>query len=245
MTDVRRFPHEKVERATLAALTRSGADEPSAVAATRALMHASLLGVDSHGVRLAAHYSAAIEGGRVKGAPRLDYRRTAAATGMLDADDGLGHPAAYRGMRHACELAGESGLGAVAIDYRNEDFVAAVREATSGRGVDVVLDMVGAPYLARNLEGLALEGRLVQIAIQQGARAELDLWTVMQKRLTVTGSLLRPRTVAEKGRIAAALREEVWPEIEGGRVRPVVYKRLPLAQAAEAHRIMEAARADW
>jgi LDH2 family malate/lactate/ureidoglycolate dehydrogenase len=115
MIDVRRFPHEKVERATLAALTRSGADEPSAAAATRALMHASLLGVDSQGVRLTAHYCAAIEGGRVKGAPRLDYRRTAAATGMLDADDGLGHPAAYRGMQHACELAGESGLGAVAI----------------------------------------------------------------------------------------------------------------------------------
>lgn len=115
MTDVGRFPLEKVERSTLDALRRSGADEPSAAAATRALMHASLLGVDSHGVRLAAHYCAAIEKGRINGAPRLDYRRTAAATGMLDADDGLGHAAAYRGMRHACELAGESGVGVVAI----------------------------------------------------------------------------------------------------------------------------------
>jgi putative PIG3 family NAD(P)H quinone oxidoreductase len=132
-------------------------------------------------------------------------------------------------------------LGALrAVDYKREDFVAATREATAGRGADVVLDMVGAPYLARNLECLAPDGRLVQIGLQQGARAELDLWAVMQKRLTVTGSLLRPRTVAEKGRIAEALRREVWPEIEAGRVRPVVHARLPLAEAAEAHRIMEA-----
>lgn len=127
-----------------------------------------------------------------------------------------------------------------AIDYRREDFVAGVREATGGRGVDVVLDMVGAPYLARNLECLAVEGRLVQIGVQQGPKAELNLLTVMQRRLTVTGSTLRPRTVAEKGAIAAALRERVWPKIEAGAIRPVLYARLPLAEAREAHRIMEA-----
>ena len=127
-----------------------------------------------------------------------------------------------------------------AIDYRREDFVAAVHEATGGRGVNVLLDMVGAPYLARNLECLAVEGRLVQIGVQQGPKAELNLLAVMQRRLTVTGSTLRPRSVAEKGKIAAALRERVWPKIEAGAIRPVVYARLPLAEAREAHRIMEA-----
>ena len=127
-----------------------------------------------------------------------------------------------------------------AIDYRREDFVAAVREATGGRGVDVLLDMVGAPYFARNLECLAVEGRLVQIGVQQGPKAELNLLAVMQRRLTVTGSTLRPRSVAEKGKIAAALRERVWPRIEEGKFRPVLHARLPLAEAREAHRIMEA-----
>ncbi|HVQ31809.1 MAG TPA: NAD(P)H-quinone oxidoreductase [Vicinamibacteria bacterium] len=126
-----------------------------------------------------------------------------------------------------------------AIDYKREDFVAEVREATGGRGVDVLLDMVGAPYLARNLECLAVEGRLVQIGVQQGPKAELNLLSVMQKRLTVTGSTLRPRTVAEKARIAAAVRERVWPKIETGQIRPVMHARLPLAEAREAHRIME------
>ena len=127
-----------------------------------------------------------------------------------------------------------------AIDYRREDFVAAVREATGGRGVEVVLDMVGAPYLARNLDCLAVEGRLVQIGVQQGPKAELNLLTMMQRRLTVTGSTLRPRSVAEKGAIAAALLERVWPKIEAGAIRPVLHARLPLAEAREAHRLMEA-----
>jgi putative PIG3 family NAD(P)H quinone oxidoreductase len=126
-----------------------------------------------------------------------------------------------------------------AIDYKREDFVAGVREATGGRGVDVLLDMVGAPYLARNLECLAVEGRLVQIGVQQGPKAELNLLSVMQKRLTVTGSTLRPRTAAEKARIAEAVRERVWPKIETGQIRPVLHARLPLAEAREAHRIME------
>jgi NADPH2:quinone reductase len=133
------------------------------------------------------------------------------------------------------------GLGADrAIDYRKEEFVDAVREATSARGVDVLLDMVGAPYLARNLACLAAEGRLVQIGVQQGSKAEIDLAHVMQRRLTVTGSTLRPRTVDEKGRIANALRERVWPHVEAGKIRPIIHARLPLAEARDAHRIMEA-----
>ena len=95
----------------------------------------------------------------------------------------------------------------------------------------MVLDMVGAPYFARNLECLAPEGRLVQIGVQQGPKAELNLLLVMQKRLTVTGSTLRPRSIEEKGRLAAALREKVWPKIEAGAIRPVIHALLPLAEA--------------
>ena len=134
-------------------------------------------------------------------------------------------------------------LGAeLAIPYRDQDFVAGVKEHTQGRGVDVVLDMVGAPYLARNLECLAVEGRLVQIAAQGGVKAEVDLLAIMQKRLVITGSLLRPRPLAEKARIAQALEEEVWPLLREGRVRPVIHARFPLSEAAEAHRLMESSR---
>jgi putative PIG3 family NAD(P)H quinone oxidoreductase len=126
-----------------------------------------------------------------------------------------------------------------AIDYRREDFVTAVREATGGRGVDVILDMVGGDYTPRNLACLAVEGRLVQIAVQKGARVEVDLLAIMQKRLTVTGSTLRPRPVEEKAAIARALRERVWPLLESGRVRPVIYETFPLARAADAHRALE------
>lgn len=127
-----------------------------------------------------------------------------------------------------------------AIDYRNEDFVAIVRELTGGRGVDVILDMVAGPYVAKNLDCLAVEGRLVQIAFLQGARVELNLAPVMMKRLTLTGSTLRARPPAEKGSIAAAVRREVWPLLESGAVRPVIHAVLPLERAAEAHRILEA-----
>jgi putative PIG3 family NAD(P)H quinone oxidoreductase len=134
-------------------------------------------------------------------------------------------------------------LGAeLAIPYREQDFAAVVREHTRGQGVDVVLDMVGAPYFARNLECLAVEGRLVQIAVQGGVKAEVDLLAIMQKRLVVTGSTLRPRPVAEKARIAQALEEEVWPLLRDGQVRPVIHARFPLADAADAHRLMESSR---
>jgi putative PIG3 family NAD(P)H quinone oxidoreductase len=135
----------------------------------------------------------------------------------------------------ACERLGAER----AINHRREDFVAAVREATGGRGVDVVLDMVGGDYTARNLDCLARDGRLVQIAFLRGAQVQLDLRPLMMKRLTITGSTLRARSVEEKGAIAAALRREVWPLIEDGPVRPLIDSTFPLANAADAHRRME------
>jgi NADPH:quinone reductase len=136
----------------------------------------------------------------------------------------------------ACERLGAER----AINYREADFVAVVRDLTGGRGVDVVLDMVGGEYFARNLDVLAVEGRLVEIATLHGVKAELNIQTVMVRRLTITGSTLRPRPVAEKGAIAAALRQQVWPLLESGAVRPVVHATFPLRDAAEAHRVMEA-----
>lgn len=137
--------------------------------------------------------------------------------------------------QRACEA-----LGAVrAIDYRNEDFVAAAKEATGDRGVDVILDMVGGPYVGRNLQALAVEGRLVQIAWLQGPKVEANFTALMLKRLTWTGSTLRPRSVEQKGAIAAALEAKVWPLLAEGRVRPLVHATFPLAEAAKAHALME------
>lgn len=134
-------------------------------------------------------------------------------------------------------------LGAVAaINYREEDFVARVRDVTDGKGVDIILDMVGADYFARNLEALADEGRLVQIALQTGAKTELNLLSVMLRRLILTGSTLRPRSVAEKGAIARTLADRVWPLIAEGRIKPVIFETFPLARAADAHRLMESSR---
>ncbi|MGH7056391.1 MAG: NAD(P)H-quinone oxidoreductase [Acetobacteraceae bacterium] len=132
-------------------------------------------------------------------------------------------------------------LGAkAAIDYRSDDFVAVIARLTEGRGVDVVLDMVGAPYTKRNLRCLARDGRLVLVGLQGGSRVEdFNLVPIMTQSLTITGSTMRPRPTAEKGRIAAALREKVWPLLAAGRVQPAVYATFPLARAAEAHRLME------
>ena len=126
-----------------------------------------------------------------------------------------------------------------AFNYREQDFVPRVLEATAGAGVDVILDMVGGDYLARNLKCLAPGGRLVQIALLRGAKTEINLASIMMRRLTLTGSTLRPRSVAEKATIAAALRERVWPLLAGGGVRPVMHATFPLEEAAEAHRLME------
>ncbi len=126
-----------------------------------------------------------------------------------------------------------------AINYSDEDFVAVVRELTEKRGVELILDMVGGDYLARNVRALAVEGRLVQIAVREGAEATIPLGLLMVKRLVLTGSTLRPRTVAQKGAIADALREKVWPLLAEGSVRPVIHTTFALDEAARAHALME------
>jgi NADPH2:quinone reductase len=136
----------------------------------------------------------------------------------------------------ACEALGAEH----AINYRTTDFVAAVQKFTGGRGVDLVLDIMGGSYVPRNLAALALDGRLVQIGLLEGEpMASVDLRRILGRRLTLTGSTLRARSVEEKGRIAEALRREVWPLLETGRVKPLVAATFPLAEAAAAHRLME------
>ncbi len=126
-----------------------------------------------------------------------------------------------------------------AVNYRQEDFVAAAKEFGNGKGVDVILDMVGGGYIERNIKALAADGRLVNIAYLRGSKAEIDFLPVMLKRLTITGSTLRPQTVERKGTIAGALKERIWPLIASGGIKPVVHATFPLAEAAEAHRLME------
>jgi NADPH:quinone reductase len=131
-------------------------------------------------------------------------------------------------------------LGAeLAINYRETDFVEAVRAATGKRGVDLVLDMVGGDYIARNIRALAQDGRLVMIAFLSGAEAEVNFAQVMVKRLTLTGSTLRPQSIGAKAAIAADLRREVWPLLEAGRIGPVMDQTFPLERAADAHARME------
>jgi NADPH:quinone reductase len=136
----------------------------------------------------------------------------------------------------ACERLG----AAAAINYRTADFAESVARLTSGRGVDIILDIIGGPYLERNLRTLAIDGRLVQIGLLGGARSEIDLGTVMRRRLTLTGSTLRNRSIEEKAAIARELEQHVWPLLASGTVTPLVDRTLPLTQAAEAHRLLEA-----
>ena len=131
-------------------------------------------------------------------------------------------------------------LGAdVAINYREQDFVAEARAATGGRGVDVILDMVAGDYIGRGVQALAEDGRIAVIAVQGGVKSDIDAGAVLRKRLTITGSTLRPRSAAFKSRLAQSLREKVWPLIDAGCVRPVIDRELPAAQAAQAHARME------
>jgi NADPH:quinone reductase len=145
---------------------------------------------------------------------------------------------ATAGSAEKCKACEELGADR-AINYREQDFVQVVKEAMGAKGVDVVLDMVGGDYIARSIEVLAVEGRHVSIAFLQGPKVTLNMFPVMTKRLTLTGSTLRARPIADKAAIAAKVREKVWPLLEKGAVRPVIFREFPLAQAAEAHALME------
>lgn len=138
----------------------------------------------------------------------------------------------------ACRLAGASDT----INYREEDFVDAVQKLTNGVGVNMILDMVGGTYIQRNIDSLALEGRLVQIAFLEGSQVELNVMAIMLKRLTFTGSTLRARPKADKASIATALRTHVWPLLEEGRCLPIVHATFPLDQASQAHQLMESSK---
>ncbi|HEV7576958.1 MAG TPA: NAD(P)H-quinone oxidoreductase, partial [Caldimonas sp.] len=129
-----------------------------------------------------------------------------------------------------------------AIDYKTQDFVAEVLRLTGGKGADVVLDMVAGEYVGRDVKCLAEDGRIVIIAVQGGAQSTIDSSLVLRRRLTITGSTLRPRPVAFKAKIAASLRETVWPWLESGLVKPVIHQVFPAAQAAQAHELMESNR---
>ncbi|UZF90216.1 NAD(P)H-quinone oxidoreductase [Bosea sp. NBC_00550] len=145
---------------------------------------------------------------------------------------------ATAGSEDKCRACRELGADH-AINYRTEDFVVAVKAATEGRGVDLILDMVGGDYIDRNYEAAADQGRIVQIAFLNGPKATANFSRLMLKRLTHTGSTLRPRTIAEKAAIAAELQEKVWPLLEAGRCKPLINATFPLAEAAQAHRLME------
>jgi putative PIG3 family NAD(P)H quinone oxidoreductase len=136
----------------------------------------------------------------------------------------------------ACEKLGAE----KAFNYKTDDWVAGAKQATGGEGIDVILDMVGGDYTPRNLELLRTDGRVVQIAFLRGNKTEIDLNPIMRKRLTLTGSTLRPRSVAEKAVITQALRAKVWPLFESGKLKPVIHATFPLANAADAHRMMDA-----
>jgi NADPH2:quinone reductase len=148
---------------------------------------------------------------------------------------------ATAGSEEKCQACVELGA-ARAINYGTEDFVAVLKKVTAGRGVNVILDMVAGDYLPREVECLADDGRLVIIALLGGAKAPLDMSAVLRRRLTVTGSTLRPRPVEFKAAIARRLRSIVWPLIEAGRIKPMLYRSFPLAQAADAHMLMESSR---
>ena len=138
----------------------------------------------------------------------------------------------------ACER-----LGAIrGIDYKTEDFVEVVRSATGGKGVDLILDMVAGSYVPRNIEAAAVEGRIVTISLLGGAKAEINMSHVMQKRLTLTGSTLRTRTVAQKAIVADAVRKNVWPLLAAGRAKPVIHASFPMARASAAHTLMESSQ---
>jgi NADPH2:quinone reductase len=154
----------------------------------------------------------------------------------------LGHRVfATAGSPEKCDACRQLGAE-FAVNYRTQDFAAAVKSATGGKGVDMILDMVGGGYVAKELRLLADEGRLIFIAALGGNLGEIDIGLIMRKRITITGSTLRPRSIEFKGLLARSLEERVWPLFESRRIRPVVHRRFPLEAAAEAHRLMESSQ---
>lgn len=145
---------------------------------------------------------------------------------------------ATAGSDEKCKACLDLGAAA-AINYRTQDFVAETKAATEERGADVILDIVGGEYIERNFEAAAVDGRILQVAIQGGARATVNFSRLMMKRLTHTGSTLRPRSVPEKAAIARALEEKVWPLFATGQIKPVIFRTFPLAEAAAGHALME------
>jgi len=142
------------------------------------------------------------------------------------------------GTSDKCKFCNNLGADA-AINYREQDFSEEIKRLTEGKGVNVILDMVGGPYFPKNIRLLADEGRLVQISLMQCSKAEVDFRSLLLKRVTLTGSTLRPRSVEEKTKIAQALQKNVWPLLESGAIRPIIHETFPLKQASEAHRLME------
>jgi NADPH2:quinone reductase len=185
-----------------------------------------------------------IDGARLKPGERVLIHGGASGIGV--AAIGLSrlvgaHPFVTVGTPQKAQFCRDFGAE-LAIDYRQEDFVARIKEATAKEGIDVVLDMVGGAYLQKDVAILKRDGRLVMIAFQQGSKVEFDFMPVMIKRLTITGSTMRPRTVEEKARIRDALLREVWPALASGRVRTHLFQVFPLEQVSEAHRVMEASQ---
>jgi NADPH2:quinone reductase len=187
-------------------------------------------------------YSNVFGRGRLQPGERLLVHGGASGIGVaaIQIAAAMGHRV-FATAGSAAKCAACRALGAeLAINYREQDFVAAVLTATAQAGVDLILDMVGGEYVERNLQCLAIEGRLVMIAFLHGAHANLNLAQLTRRRLTITGSTLRPRSSEFKAEVAQALRTQVWPLIEAGRIRAVIERTFPLGQAADAHRLLEA-----
>jgi NADPH2:quinone reductase len=148
---------------------------------------------------------------------------------------------ATAGSPQKCRVCEQLGA-ARGIDYSKEDFVEVIRAETGGAGIDLILDMVAGPYVSRNIDAAAMEGRIVTISLLGGARAEINMGLIMQKRLTLTGSTLRTRTIAQKAIVAEAVQKNVWPLLKAGRAKPVIHASFPLAQASAAHALMESSQ---
>jgi putative PIG3 family NAD(P)H quinone oxidoreductase len=181
------------------------------------------------GARLAAGETLLIHGGGSGiGTMAIQLAKQAGATVAVTAGS--------QAKLEACAALGAD----VVINYRDEDWVAKLKDATGGHGADVILDIIGAAYLARNIDALAVDGRISIIGMQQGRKAELDLGALMTKRGTIMSTTLRARPASQKAQIVAAVAEHVWPLVEAGTIRPVIDREIPMAEAAEAHRVMTA-----